>query len=248
MDYRYFPDPDLLPLQISREWIERVGREMPELPGAMRERFKREYELPEYDASLLTSSLAMSQYFESTLNALAQQQDAAHANWSSDAANGKIVANWIVNEIAALLNRDSIEIEECPIPPRALAEVVCLVLAGTLPRKNAKELLQEAWGEARSAGRRWQRLSLEIEPARLTIAGRTIDLIIEARGLKQISDAGAIEKLIDEVLAANPGPVSEFRAGKEKAFNSLVGQAMKATKGKANPQQVNEILRRKLAS
>ncbi len=210
MDYRYFPDPDLLPLVIDREWIEAIAREMPELPGAMRERFVRDYGLPEYDASVLTASKGMAAYYEAVAAAVPDR---------------KIAANWLMGEVAAALNSAQIDIGQAPVSAAQLAGLINRVLDGTINNKTAKEVFAALWNRE----------------------GDSADAIIEARGLRQISDAGAIEKIIDDVLAANPGPVAEFRAGKEKAFNSLVGQAMKATKGKANPQQVNEILRRKLA-
>jgi len=210
MDYRYFPDPDLLPLAIDREWIDAVAREMPELPAAMRERFVRDYGLPEYDAAVLTGSKGMAGYYEAVAGAVADR---------------KIAANWLMGEVAAALNSAQIDIAQAPVNAAQLAGLINRVLDGTINNKTAKEVFAALWQRE----------------------GESADAIIEARGLKQISDAGAIEKLIDEVLAANPGPVAEFRAGKEKAFNSLVGQAMKATRGKANPQQVNEILRRRLA-
>ncbi len=210
MDYRYFPDPDLLPLAISAAWIERVKGEMPELPGAMRARFVRDYGLPEYDASVLTSSKGIATYYEAAAQAVTDK---------------KAVANWTMGEVLAALNNDAIDIGSSPVSSAQLAGLINRVLDGTINNKTAKDVFAALWKKE----------------------GDSADAIIEARGLKQISDVGAIEKLIDEVLAANPGPVAEFRAGKEKAFNSLVGQAMKATKGKANPQQVNEILRKKLA-
>ncbi len=209
MDYRYFPDPDLLPLAIDKDWVDAVAREMPELPAAMRERIVRDYGLPEYDASVLTASKAMAAYFEEL---------------SAKLPDRKVAANWLMGEVAAALNSDQIDIDAAPVSPSQLAGLIGRVLDGTINNKTAKEVFAALWRRE----------------------GESADAIIEARGLKQISDSGAIEKLIDEVLAANPGPVAEFRAGKEKAFNSLVGQAMKATKGKANPQQVNEILRRRL--
>ncbi len=210
MDYRYFPDPDLLPLEISPDWIARVKTEMPELPGAMRERFVREYGLGDYDAQTLTAGKPLAAYFE----AVAQ-----------NVADKKAAANWVMGEVSAALNEAGIEIDQAPVSAAQLAGLIARVLDGTINLKTGKEVFAALWkGEGASA-----------------------DAIIDARGLKQISDAGAIEKLIDEVLAANPKPVAEFKAGNEKAFNSLVGQAMKATKGKANPAQVNEILRRKLA-
>jgi len=211
MDYRYFPDPDLLPLAIDRQWIDAVARELPELPGAMRERFVRDYGLPEYDASVLTASKAMAAYYEAVAGAVPDR---------------KVAANWLMGEVAAALNNAQVDIARAPVSAAQLAGLINRVLDGTINNKTAKEVFAALWnGEAESA-----------------------EAIIDARGLRQISDAGAIEKLIDEVLAAHPGPVAEFRAGKEKAFNSLVGQCMKATRGKANPQQVNEILRRRLGA
>jgi len=211
MDYRYFPDPDLLPLEISPAWLDEVRRSLPELPGAMRERLVREHGLPEYDASVLTASKGIARYYEAV---------------AADCGDRKAAANWVMGEVSAALNQSQVEIEQAPVAPAQLAALIRRVADGTINLKTAKEVFAALWARE----------------------GASADEIIEARGLKQISDAGAIGKLIDEVLAANPGPVAEFRAGKEKAFNSLVGQAMKATKGKANPQQVNEILRRKLAS
>ena len=209
MDYRYFPDPDLLPLLIDREWIEQIARQMPELPAAMRERFVRDYGLPEYDAAVLTASKGLAAYYEAVAGTVAER---------------KVAANWIMGEVSAALNSAQIDIGASPVSAAQLAGLINRVLDGTINNKTAKEVFAALW----------------------KAEGASADAIIEARGLRQISDAGAIEKLIDEVLAANPGPVAEFRAGKEKAFNSLVGQAMKATRGKANPAQVNEILRRKL--
>ena len=210
MDYRYFPDPDLLPLAIDRPWIDRVASEMPELPGAMRERFVRDHGLSDYDAAVLTASKELATYYEAVAGAVPDR---------------KVAANWLMGEVAAALNSAQIEITQSPVSAAQLAGLIGRVLDGTISNKTAKEVFATLWNRE----------------------GDSADAIIEARGLRQISDAGAIEKIIDEVLAANPGPVAEFRAGKEKAFNSLVGQCMRATKGKANPQQVNEILRRRLA-
>jgi aspartyl-tRNA(Asn)/glutamyl-tRNA(Gln) amidotransferase subunit B len=210
MDYRYFPDPDLLPLEIAPQWIERVRGELPELPGAMRERFVREYGLSDYDAQTLTASREMARYFEGVAAAVVDR---------------KAAANWVMGEFSASLNESGLAVGAAPLAPVQLAGLIQRVLDGTINNKTAKDVFAALWaGEAGSA-----------------------DAIIDARGLKQISDVGAIEKIVDEVLAANAKSVEEFRAGKEKAFNALVGQAMKATKGKANPAQVNEILRRKLA-
>ncbi len=208
-DYRYFPDPDLLPLVIADDWIEHVRAEMPELPEAKRARLEREHGLAPYDAAALTATREMADWFEATLAALPGQ--------------AKLCANWIMGEVSARLNRDEIELAQAPITATALAGLLARVVDGTLSGKMAKEVFDAMWAGEGSA-----------------------DAIIEARGLKQISDSGAIEKIIDDVLAANPKSVEEFRAGKDKAFNALVGQVMKASKGKANPQQVNDLLRAKL--
>jgi len=208
-DYRYFPDPDLLPLEISAAWIGEVEAGLPELPEAMKARFEADYGLSPYDAAALTASRETAAYFE---QAAAQ----GHA---------KLCANWVMGELAARLNREEKEIAASPVGPLQLAGLVARIADSTLSGKLAKEVFEALWnGE-----------------------GKDADAIIEAKGLKQISDSGALEKIIDEVLAANPKSVEEFRAGKEKAFNALVGQAMKATKGKANPQQVNDLLKKKLA-
>ncbi|KYC28976.1 aspartyl/glutamyl-tRNA(Asn/Gln) amidotransferase subunit B [Sterolibacterium denitrificans] len=210
-DYRYFPDPDLLPLEISSDWIARIRAAMPELPSAMKARFERDYGLSAYDATTLTASQAVAQYFENAVAAAGKAQ-------------AKLCANWVMGELAARLNKEERELDAAPVSPAQLAQLVQRIADSTLSSKTAKEVFDALWsGE-----------------------GQAVDAIIEARGLKQITDVGAIEAIIDEVLAANQKSVEEFRAGKGKAFNALVGQAMKATKGKANPQQVNELLRRKL--
>jgi aspartyl-tRNA(Asn)/glutamyl-tRNA(Gln) amidotransferase subunit B len=209
-DYRYFPDPDLLPLEIGSDWIERVRAGMPELPEAMRARFTAEHGLPAYDAATLTASREMADCFTALVSALP--------------GDAKLAANWLMGEVSARLNREEIGIEAAPVQAAALAGLLRRIKDGTLSGKMAKEVFDAMWagdGEA--------------------------DAIIAARGLQQISDTGELERILDEVLGANPKSVEEFRAGKEKAFNALVGQAMKATKGKANPAQVNEILKRKLA-
>ncbi len=211
MDYRYFPDPDLLPLAVAREWVDAVARELPELPAAMRERFVRDYGLPEYDAQTLTASKSLAAYFEAVANAVADK---------------KAASNWVMGEVSAALNEAGIAIDDAPVSAAQLAGLINRVLDGTINNKTAKDVFAALWRRE----------------------GASADDIIEARGLRQISDAGALEGIIDEVLAANAKSVEEFRAGKEKAFNALVGQAMRATKGKANPQQVNEILRRRLAA
>jgi aspartyl-tRNA(Asn)/glutamyl-tRNA(Gln) amidotransferase subunit B len=212
-DYRYFPDPDLLPLEISAAWIDEVKAGMPELPEAMQARFERDYGLSAYDAATLTAARETAAYFEQAVAA-------------AGTGNAKLCANWVMGELAARLNREEKDVAAAPLAPAQLAGLVARIADGTISGKIAKEVFEALWnGEAASA-----------------------DAIIEARGLKQISDTGALEKIIDEVLAANPKSVEEFRAGKEKAFNALVGQAMKATRGKGNPQQVNELLKKKLGA
>jgi len=208
-DYRYFPDPDLLPLQITPEYVARIGAALPELPGAMRERFTRDYALPAQDAAALTASRALALYFEQVAAPLADK---------------KAAANWVLGEVSAALNAADLDAAHCPVAAAELAVLIGRVADGTINLKTAKELFALLWSRE----------------------AVSVDAIIEARGLKQISDSGALERIVDEVLAAHPGPVAEFRAGKEKAFQSLVGQAMKATRGKANPQQLNEVLRRRL--
>ncbi|WP_175718723.1 Asp-tRNA(Asn)/Glu-tRNA(Gln) amidotransferase subunit GatB [Burkholderia anthina] len=213
-DYRYFPDPDLMPLVIGQDWVERVQAGMPELPAAMQQRFAEQYGVSAYDAGVLTSSKAMAAYFESVVA-------------KAGAANAKIAANWLMGDVSSQLNRDGIEIDAIPVSAAQLALVLQRIADGTISNKIAKEIFATIWDEKATD-----------EAA--------ADRIIDAKGLKQISDTGALEAIIDEVLAANAKSVEEFRAGKEKAFNALIGQAMKATKGKANPQQVNELLKKKL--
>ncbi len=212
-DYRYFPDPDLLPLEIAADWIEEIARALPELPEAMRARFQSDYGLSAYDATTLTATLETARYFEATVAAAGQ-------------SNAKTCANWVMGDLAARLNREGRDPDAAPLGPQQLAGIIRRIGDGTLSNKMAREVFDAMWnGEAADA-----------------------DAIIETEGLKQISDSGALEGLIDEVIAANPKSVEEFRAGKEKAFNALVGQAMKATKGKANPQQVSDLLRQRLCA
>ena len=210
-DYRYFPDPDLLPLIIDRDWVERTRAAMPELPAAKRDRFISEYALSPYDAKALTASLDVANYFEATV-AIAGKSSA------------KPCANWINVDLAARLNKEGRDIGTSPVNAAQLGGLVARIADNTISNNIAKKVFDALWNAE----------------------GTTADEIIDKQGLKQITDTGAIEALIDGVLAANAAMVAEFRAGKEKAFNALVGQAMKATKGKANPQQVNELLRKKL--
>jgi aspartyl-tRNA(Asn)/glutamyl-tRNA(Gln) amidotransferase subunit B len=208
-DYRYFPDPDLPPLVVASEWIERVRASMPELPEAMRERLMSEHSLSPYEAATLTSSRAQATYFEKTVRALG-----GHA---------RLAASWILGEVAAALNRADLAIDASPVRPAALAGLLARIVDGTISGKMAKDLFDAMWAGEGEA-----------------------DALIERRGLRQISDEGAIAALVEQVLAANPAVVAEFRAGKEKAFNALVGKVMAASKGKANPGQVNAVLRRQL--
>ena len=214
MDYRYFPDPDLPPLMIAQEWIDRVKAGLPELPGAMRERFAKDYALSEYDAMVLTQSKAMAAYFEAVVTTAGKEQ-------------AKPAANWMMGNVTSTLNREGIDISQPPVSTAQLAVLLKRIADGTISNKIAKEVFAAMW-EAKSSS--------------VALA----DEIIESKGLKQISDSGALEKIIDAVLAANAKSVEEYRAGKEKAFNALIGQAMKATQGKANPAQLTELLKQKL--
>ncbi|MGY8526368.1 Asp-tRNA(Asn)/Glu-tRNA(Gln) amidotransferase subunit GatB [Paracidovorax citrulli] len=212
-DYRYFPDPDLMPLRIEPEWIERVRAELPELPAAMQARFVGDYGLSAYDASVLTASKALAGWYEAVVA-------------EAGAANAKPAANWMMGDVASQLNREGIDIAAAPIQPSQLAKLLARIADGTVSNNTAKKDVFPAMWAGEEGG--------------------DADAIIAAKGLKQMSDTGELERIIDEVLAANAKSVEEFRAGKEKAFNALVGQAMKATKGKANPAQVNALLKQKL--
>jgi len=216
-DYRYFPDPDLPPLVVDADLLERVKASLPELPQTIRARYESTLGLSAYDAATLTADRETATWFEQLLAALPDR-----------AALAKSAANWVMGEMAAQLNREGLAIAGSPIRPAQLALLLQRVQDGTLSSKLAREVFQAIWTERPEAD-------------------DAADRIIEARGLKQISDTGELERIVDEVLAANARSVEEFRAGKDKAFNALVGQAMKATRGKANPAQVNDMLRRKLA-
>jgi len=208
-DYRYFPCPDLLPVVLDDATIESWRAELPELPDAKAERYQSEYGLSAYDAGVLTSSRATAEYFEAVI-----------AREGSDA---KLAANWVMGEVAALLNRLEVEIDACPVPADKLADLLERVSDGTLSNKLGREVFEALAGE-----------------------GGAVDAIIEARGLKQISDPAAIQAMVDEVIEANPGQVEAYRGGKDKLFGFFVGQVMKAAKGKANPKAVNDVLKRRL--
>jgi aspartyl-tRNA(Asn)/glutamyl-tRNA(Gln) amidotransferase subunit B len=209
-DYRYFPDPDLPPLAIEPEWIERVRATMPELPRAMAERYVRDHGMSEYDAAQLTQSPALARYFDDAVKA---------------GATPKLASNWITGEMARRLNAQEIGIEAAPVSAQQLAQLVRRVADGTLPNNAARQVFDALW----------------------TGDGSDVDAIIEAKDLKPMNDTGALDKILDEVISKNQKNVDEYRAGKEKALNGLVGQVMKASGGKANPAQVTELLKAKLA-
>ena len=210
-DYRYFPDPDLPPLVIGRDWVEKTRERMPELPREMAARYVYDYGLTESDAALLTQSKSMASYFQQ----LAHQEPPI---------NLKIGTNWIMGEVSRLLNAQDISIDACPVSPFTLAALIRRVVDGTISNNAAKQVFDALWNGK----------------------GSDVDALIDAKGLKQVSDTSELEKIIDDVLAANAKNVEEVRAGNAKAMNALVGQAMKATKGKANPAQVNALLAKKL--
>ncbi len=209
-DYRYFPDPDLLPLAIERAFIEAVRASLPELPDQKAARFVSEYQLSGYDAGVLSASRETGAYFEAVVGRVG----AAHA---------KLAANWVMGELSSVLNRENLEIDAARIDPQRLGGLLERVIDGTISGKLAKDVFEAMWTE-----------------------GRDADAVIEAKGLRQITDAGAIAKAIDEVIAANPKQLADYRAGKDKLFGFFVGQVMKATGGKANPAQLNDLLKAKL--
>lgn len=207
-DYRYFPDPDLLPVLITDDMLNAAKANMPELPQEMAARFIEQYEVSAYDARLLTANRTQADWFEQA---------------ASNSGHGKLVANWMLGEMSAALNKNALDISESPINAERLAGLIRRIADNTLSNKLAKQVFEAMWNSDLSA-----------------------DDIIERDGLKQMTDSGAIEKIIDEVLTNNQKSVEEFKSGKEKAFNALVGQVMKASRGKANPQQVQSLLRDKL--
>jgi aspartyl-tRNA(Asn)/glutamyl-tRNA(Gln) amidotransferase subunit B len=222
-DYRYFPDPDLLPVKLEDDWIEQVRASLPELPQAKQARYQSEFGLSAYDAATLTASRAMADYFEAVAADLMRSPRPQAGEGQGERA-AKLAANWVMGELSAALNKAEQDIADSPIPSAKLAVLLGRIQDGTLSGKLAKQVFEVMWTE-----------------------GGEVDAIIEAKGLKQMCDSGEIERIIDEVLAANAKNVEEFKAGKEKAFNALVGQVMKATKGKANPAQVNDLLKQKLS-
>jgi len=219
-DYRYFPDPDLPPLYVARDWVERVKCEMAELPRVMAERFVTQYKLPEYDATTLTQSKAMAAYFETAAQVCEQP---------------KLASNWVMGEVSRRLNTNDGGFDTIPVSATQLGALIARIHDNTISNNAAKDVFDALWNDAATSS------------TDKAAALQQVDAVIDAKGLKQMNDSGALEAIIDEVLAANPDNVTQYRAGKDKAFNALVGQAMKASKGKANPAQVNEMLKKKLS-
>ena len=207
-DYRYFPDPDLLPLDVTPALVEEVRKTLPELPDAKKRRFEQSYSLSAYDAGLLTGSRELADYYEAVVK---------------ESGESKLAANWVMGELSAALNKDNRDIDAGPVSAKQLAGLLKRILDNTISGKIAKEVFEAMWAGEGEA-----------------------DVIIEKKGLKQITDSGALEKAIAEVMAANPAQLTDYRSGKDKLFAFFVGQVMKATKGKANPQQVNELLQKML--
>ena len=208
-DYRYFPDPDLPPLVIGEDWVQRVRAAMTELPRVMAQRFVSTHGLSEYDATALTQSRATATYFEAATQACGQP---------------KLAGNWIMGEVSRRLNAGEIDIARSPVSATQLAQLIARIADGTISNNAAKQVFDALWsGE-----------------------GGDVDALIEAKGLRQMNDSGELEMIVDAVLAANPKNIEQYRAGNSKALNALVGQIMKGSQGKANPQQVNDLLRQKL--
>jgi aspartyl-tRNA(Asn)/glutamyl-tRNA(Gln) amidotransferase subunit B len=215
-DYRYFPDPDLLPVEIDEAFIDTVRGSLPELPDEKAARFAREFGLSAYDAGVLSASREMGAYFEAVVAALGTAE--------RNAPQAKLAANWVMGELSSALNRDNVEIAGSRVSPEALAGLLVRIVDATISGKIAKDVFESMWSDGKSA-----------------------DALIEEKGLKQITDSSAIEGVIDSVIAANPKQLAEYRGGKDKLFEFFVGQVMKATAGKANPAQLNELLKTKLA-
>ena len=215
-DYRYFPDPDLLPVEIDQLYIDTVCASLPELPDQKAQRLRTDYDLSAYDAGVLTASAELADYYETVI-------EKAAADFPDVALSPKLAANTVIGELSGLLNRDGVEISDSRIAPAALAELLARIADNTISGKIAKDVLEAMWDE-----------------------GKDADAIIEARGWRQITDESAIEAAIDAVIAANPSQLAQYRSGKDKLFGFFVGQAMKATQGKANPARLNELLKKKL--
>jgi aspartyl-tRNA(Asn)/glutamyl-tRNA(Gln) amidotransferase subunit B len=208
-DYRYFPDPDLVPILVDKPWVEKIRKQIPELPLAKRERFVKDYQLPAYDAGVLTADKALADYYEEVVRLCAKP---------------KAASNWVMGDVLRFLNEEKREIKSCPITPVALAEMISLIDGGTISGKMAKDIVEEMYK-----------------------TGKQPKIIIEEKGLVQITDEGELIKTITSIMEANPDQLKDYRGGKEKLFGFFVGQVMKATQGKANPQLVNELLKKMLA-
>jgi aspartyl-tRNA(Asn)/glutamyl-tRNA(Gln) amidotransferase subunit B len=208
-DYRYFPDPDLLPLDITPEMLEAMRATLPELPEARRARYVNELGLSAYDAASLTSSREMADFFDACVSVV---------------GNAKLCANWLIGELSAQLNRDGLDMAQCPVSAQQMSGMLARIADNTISNAGGKDVFRTLWAE-----------------------GGDADLIIDSKGLKQVSDSGAIEALVDEIIATQADKVAEYRSGKDKLFGFFVGLAMKASKGKANPAQLNEVLLKKLA-
>ena len=250
-DYRYFPDPDLLPLEISPQWIEEVRATLPELPQAKQARYVGELGLSAYDANILTASREMADFFEAVLTSLTPSPVEApsgrgHGVRDARGEHAKLCANWLIGEVSAQLNRDGLDMTQCPISAQQLGGILKRIADSTISNSGAKEVFRTLWAES-DASRNHVASGALVGQGAVISGIATVDAIIEAKGLKQVSDSGAIEKIVDELIAANADKVAEYRNGKDKLFGFFVGLAMKASKGKANPEQLNEILKRKLA-
>jgi aspartyl-tRNA(Asn)/glutamyl-tRNA(Gln) amidotransferase subunit B len=210
-DYRYFPDPDLLPLAIDDAMIESVRATLPELPDEKAARFVADHGLSAYDAGVLTASRELADYYEAVVEGLGGGQY-------------KLAANWVMGDLSGALNKDGLDVVQSRVAAPGLAQLLARIVDSTISGKIAKEVFEAMWAEGRGA-----------------------DEIIDAKGLRQITDTSAIEKAIDEVMAKNPSQLADYRSGKDKLFGFFVGQVMKATGGKANPAQLNELLKKKLA-
>jgi aspartyl-tRNA(Asn)/glutamyl-tRNA(Gln) amidotransferase subunit B len=208
-DYRYFPDPDLVPILVDDAWVEKIRRELPELPLAKRERFIKDYSIPEYDAGVLTADKALAQYYEEVVKLCGKPKQAS---------------NWVMGDVLRLLNEEKLDIRKCPITAKALADMIKLIEAGTISGKMAKDIIPDMYK-----------------------TGLSPQKIIEEKGLVQITDEGELIKTLTAIIEANPGQVADYRGGKEKLFGFFVGQTMKVTQGKANPQLVNDLLKKMLA-
>jgi aspartyl-tRNA(Asn)/glutamyl-tRNA(Gln) amidotransferase subunit B len=207
-DYRYFPEPDLVPIVVDPAWVEEIRKNLPELPDARQQRLMKDYGLSSYDAGVITASRAMAEYFDETVK---------------DGADSKTVANWLMGEVSKHLNAAGQSIEDCPVTPKNLAALISLLGKGTISGSIAKTVFEEMWS-----------------------SGKDAETIVKEKGLSQISDEGAIVAIVEQVIAANPQSVADYQAGKERAIGFLVGQVMKQTKGRANPELVNKLLRERM--